>query len=310
MRNCFIPGCDRLCRIKGTIKRKMFVVPKDKETFNAWVDVLPKQRELKAHDKVCERHFDDNDISTTYDNIINGQLYKMERGRPKLKPKAIPSKNFDCAETTRRLNNSVINRKHKIPVEEITAEDTQVYDSMTLEEQELEVDGEVQEITEICLKDTQVPETTTETAAAIVPYELNSDENQVDEGEENEARELFESLYDDIYEVVLPNTLWGVHRCPEHSSIFFSFVDPSMLRTTKMISISCHGEVKILLGSRLMNEQNLMTDIASIESLTALITEIDELLLCSKVFDNEFCEVSIKDSDSEVCDACAQVEIL
>ena len=145
----------------------------------------------------------------------------------------------------------------------------------------------------------------------VVGYELTevtSEVNEVQVPTEEQVQELFESLYDDIYEVVLPNTLWGVHRCPEHSSIFFSFVDPSLLRTTKMISISSQGDVKILLGNRLMSEQNLMTEINTLDSLTNMINDIDQVLLCSKMFDNGFCEVSLKDSSSEICEPCAQFD--
>lgn len=58
------------------------------------MSVLPKLRAIKNHDKVCERHFHKEDIITTYDHIIEGQMFQMERGRARLKTNAIPCLNL------------------------------------------------------------------------------------------------------------------------------------------------------------------------------------------------------------------------
>lgn len=59
-----------------------------------WKQILPKKREFKWTDKVCERHFEDKFIVTTWDHIIEGKLHQVERNKPKLKPDAIPTLNI------------------------------------------------------------------------------------------------------------------------------------------------------------------------------------------------------------------------
>lgn len=286
----------------------MFVLPKDKETYEAWARVLPKQRELKPHDKVCERHFHEHEICRTFENNINGLIYKMERGRPRLNPKSVPSLNLDYTPKTssqqrKRIANSSLRIEENVKIQRLepdNGESTEIIIHTTdFEEQQLEVDGEVTQTvisTEDCEGSSKEDETIDQVNDKIDEAQVCS--SQIDE--------LFESIYDDIYEVVLPNTLWGVHRCPEHSSIFFSYVDPNLLRTTKVVSISSQGAIKVLLGNVLMIEQNLVTDVDSLDALTQMISEIDEILLCSKMFENNFCEVSLKDTSSEFCPACKE----
>lgn len=126
--------------------------------------------------------------------------------------------------------------------------------------------------------------------------------------DEDKVQKLFETLYENIFEVTLPNTLWGIHRCPKQTAIFFSYVDPNQLRTTKMVSIMLDGKIKVLFGHRLMSEQNLVTHIASVESLSEMINEVDEVQLCPKMFENDLCEIAVKDNESEFCEACMRFE--
>lgn len=48
------------------------------------------KREFKPNDKLCERHFNKEDIITTWEHIINGKVCVLERAKPKLKDNAIP----------------------------------------------------------------------------------------------------------------------------------------------------------------------------------------------------------------------------
>ena len=55
---------------------------------------MPKKREFKEQDRVCERHFRKSDIITTWDHVINGVLHQLPRGKPRLNPTAIPELNL------------------------------------------------------------------------------------------------------------------------------------------------------------------------------------------------------------------------
>lgn len=56
----------------------MFLPPA--KLFDAWSKVLPNKRPLKAHDRVCERHFEDGDIIQFWESTINGQIHQTPRG--------------------------------------------------------------------------------------------------------------------------------------------------------------------------------------------------------------------------------------
>lgn len=91
MRNCFVPHCDQS---RSTAKCMMFMPPKLPDMFERWHSVLPKHRDFKPTDRVCERHFQPGDIRTTWDHIINGELVRMERTKAMLLPHAVPSQNL------------------------------------------------------------------------------------------------------------------------------------------------------------------------------------------------------------------------
>lgn len=59
--------------------------------FKKWMEALPKHKEFKHSDRVCEYHFMKDLIVTTWDHWINGELHKLERGKPRLKAEAVPS---------------------------------------------------------------------------------------------------------------------------------------------------------------------------------------------------------------------------
>lgn len=67
---------------------------KNDELFEKWRSILPKKRQFRKADRICERHFLVADIQTTWDHIINGKVHQIERGKPKLKANAIPILNL------------------------------------------------------------------------------------------------------------------------------------------------------------------------------------------------------------------------
>lgn len=89
------------------------------ENFDSWKKVLHSKREFRETDRVCERHFDKTQILTHWNHLINGQVYQLEREKPKIEPSAIPCLNLSeysaaAVETnTRRKPRRTNNKKRK-----------------------------------------------------------------------------------------------------------------------------------------------------------------------------------------------------
>lgn len=66
--------------------------------YEIWKATLPKLKEFKPSDKVCERHFQQSDVIRNFEQVINGEVFKLERGRARLKPNAIPYLNLPSDE--------------------------------------------------------------------------------------------------------------------------------------------------------------------------------------------------------------------
>ncbi|XP_049513943.1 uncharacterized protein LOC125941065 [Dermacentor silvarum] len=89
--HCFVPGCTTGYK---SYKKKLslFGVPKDQETHRKWQRNIPlADKPLERNAAVCELHFDPQFVSRHFEHIINGELVRLERGRPFLQPDAIPT---------------------------------------------------------------------------------------------------------------------------------------------------------------------------------------------------------------------------
>lgn len=94
--------------------------------------------------------------------------------------------------------------------------------------------------------------------------------------EEERARQaIFESIYDDIYEVVLPSTLWGIHRDPERKFIVFSEFDVSTMDTAKLLHISDTCQLKAFIHK--IEVELAKRDQLSVELLTETLGELDDI---------------------------------
>lgn len=74
--------------------------------------------------------------------------------------------------------------------------------------------------------------------------------------------DMFEQLYDDVYEVTLPNTLWGVHRDPERQFIVFTYFCTNEQRIIKSFLLDASHCIKLSLNSKkvsIKNQKNPMT---------------------------------------------------
>ena len=58
---CAVPECKTNSRAE-TIKRSVFLVPKDTAQLKKWINAIPGITELKTTSVICEKHFKNSDI--------------------------------------------------------------------------------------------------------------------------------------------------------------------------------------------------------------------------------------------------------
>lgn len=285
MRNCFVPKCDNQC--KGLPKRMMFLPPK--EMYELWKEKLPKKRVFKINDKVCERHFRKEDIITTFDHVINGQLLQMERGRPKLKRTAVPCLHLPTEDDQNHLR-AKRNRQQRITVtikscEEREQSSTNVFDKEKKNAKNSDKDSESENISE------------DKNSTVVIHLEDESKEDNT----------AFDTLYEDIFEVVLPDTLWGIHRDPCREFIAFSCFDIKSLQSRKCVVLNRNGTLKISFNNKLVNEQDFETE-PTHEFISNLLSEVDETAICLKANEpgNRHCEVIALSNDG-LCMKCSSM---
>lgn len=120
--------------------------------------------------------------------------------------------------------------------------------------------------------------------------EFEDDSEIIDDNQQPNA--VFESIFDDIYEVVLPTTLWGVHRDPNRKFIAFSEFDASNMTTSKLLHITDTLEMKAYFYNtevQLPQRHHLSLDV-----LTDSLTGLDEYRACESFradSNQSYCEI-------------------
>lgn len=149
---------------------------------------------------------------------------------------------------------------------------------------------------------------TNETEDSVVLLQMDVEHEFDTEIEQNHVA-MFESLYDDIYEVVLPNTLWGIHRDPQRRFIAFSEFDAAIMNTAKLLHISDTLEMKAFM----YNAEIQMTkrDDLTIEILTEALSELDEHRPCALIKTGlNIPECEILANVGEYCNNCTKTATL
>lgn len=290
MRNCFVPGCDAFCKKYNMEKRKMFLPPA--KFFAEWAAVLPNKRPFKKHDRVCERHFEDADIIKFWEANINGHVHVTPRDKPKLRENACPCKNLPSKgdfvspledqlrkrnDKVEILTHQIVNpskRKEKV---EILSQEIMIPSKRKLRpkaeaatpKKAKESEMPVMEIREILLDEplleAEEMQATIEPGMEIAPEMLQK------------MLEMFESLYDEAFDVTLPSLLWGIHRDPDRKFIVFSEFNQSTMSVCKLLHINDNFIFKTFINNSLTSSslcqigEELVTD-----HVSAVLDELDK----------------------------------
>ncbi|XP_053949021.1 uncharacterized protein LOC128857334 [Anastrepha ludens] len=349
---CSVPGCVK--GNKNQNKRCMFTFPKKEELLQKWLEAIPNlKRPIKSSWRVCQYHFKPEDILDAFSHTIGGEVYLIERERPRLKPNVIPSKNLRSDQIiTTRGSKTRSKKKHfrtepskkdNVINERVCEQLNSENEAVTFEDSgQIPLIRETFEITEIeqptkeqslskcpLLRPTDISESREKTV--LYNYEETSfDEcnngQNVREGvdiiripekgvETNTSNKVNENsthcadsptsfegesfdLFDSVFEVVLPTTLWGVHRSTLQKNVMFVCIDEEQLNINKMLTVDDNGDLKIYLTKRLIREEHWPREVLTPERISDMLAELDAMQICLGANLTENCEVLLTDIDN------------
>lgn len=274
-----------------------------KQIFDEWEKILFNKREFRATDKVCERHFPKDEMLTHWDHLIDGQIVQIKRDKPKIKHRAIPTLNMPdmipkivapCVsqwpkkvapkrplrKCTQPLNSNEVNIFHFIEiafnllffyVSQAASKKNKKQNTNDIVENDL---VEQHKVTVAAKEDNVDVDGIVDDAEVDNPLIDADAKTQEAETELMEMRKnCFETVYDDIYEVVLPSTLWGIHRDPEHKFIAFSMFDVSKMGNTKLLYVTDTFEIRVHMNGLLVSKESLKE--LSVEFLTNILNDLE-----------------------------------
>ncbi|XP_017462654.1 PREDICTED: uncharacterized protein LOC108356033, partial [Rhagoletis zephyria] len=369
---CCVPGCERIKRANN--RRFLFNFPKKEELLQKWLEAIPSlERPIKTSCRVCQHHFEPNDILGAYSHTIGGKKYLIERERARLKPNAVPTTNLG---NSLPVNGEIKLKRGKTARKASTLHKDEIASDNNGKPPRIPETVEILRVEQICeeiVKDEitshnngkplRIPETVEILRVEQICEEIHKDEitshnngkplripemveileveqicngNNVilcsqqirqsdiekpensyegiklhcddftiadDCGNRSSARnkvgilqvpeiegsnlsanrtksptstasESFD-LFDSVFEVVLPTTLWGVHRSPNQKRIMFVCIDDEELNINKMLTVNDTGEIKTYLAKRLISEECWPTNDLTPDRISEMLEELD-----------------------------------
>lgn len=254
----------------------MFNVPfKNPELFRKWQDMLPvHNRPLKEFDRICEQHFREEDILRYWEHTINGIVERMERHKPALKPNAIPvfvevdslivARSRPTSSSPRRkirkkgnsgTSGNPIQQNTELPNVDNLAQEASVIDQPMMVSDANSIQLSLQDV------GGRVDGQSVEQNVVIELAHLSHPE--------------FDALYDEVYEVELPSTLWGIHRDLERTFICFSEFSKDTMNVRKYLFIDRYLQYRMAVGQRVMKRGTLPN--GSSDSISGLLAKLEEV---------------------------------
>ncbi|CAN7992007.1 unnamed protein product [Ixodes hexagonus] len=255
MPSCFAPGCTSGYR-NDAAGHHFFAPPRNPTEFKRWEQALHrKDRRLTGISKVCERHFESDDIVKYYKHTVNEQELLIPRGKWELAPGAIPRLFPGLPE---RISKPKLTCRRKSPGK-----------SRALATVLSETCGDAAS----CGSDTCV-----DGAAETAPPPYSSD---------SRASGL---RLDDLTTATRPSTNWRLELIDDESTgrtcgvFYMRHLVAGQLQVTKTVVIDEDGRC-VINGYNKHHKQLLRTatDVTGIENLLA---EIDTLNICSGISGN------------------------
>lgn len=92
----------------------------------------------------------------------------------------------------------------------------------------------------------------------------------------DERLAMFETLYDEAFDVTLPSLLWGIHRDPERKFIAFSEFDSKNMKISKLLHISNKFECTTHINSVPTLSKSLIREQLAVEHVSMILDELDK----------------------------------
>lgn len=96
-----------------------------------------------------------------------------------------------------------------------------------------------------------------------------------DEDPDSNKATIFDGLYDDIFEVELPSTLYGMHRDPDRTFIAFTLIDPITICTAKALHVDRRLCSKLILQGQTVS--STLHDNLTVEEINNILCTLDEM---------------------------------
>lgn len=223
--------------------------------FEKWKEKLANKREFKKNDRVCERHFESNQIIEYWENKINGIVHKTKREKPKLAQTAIPTLNIPNwdefnSPTLQKRQFDKVKILHAQIIKRVAPDDVKKVPIKRLKTDNNEIVLNTQQT---------VPQKSTKP-------------DPVDE----ENLELFENLYDEVHDVTLPNTLYGINRCPDRQFIVFNQFNFKSMGFQKYLFIDSSLNCKVYINGS-VEMTKLAKDNCNTEFISEWLDKIDKM---------------------------------
>lgn len=88
-----------------------------------------------------------------------------------------------------------------------------------------------------------------------------------------QKRQIFDTIFDDVYEVVLPSMSWGIHRDEDRQWIMFSLVDANEMKQSILVKITDKFDLTVQTNDQRSNDTlNELT----VDSLSKLLNHLNE----------------------------------
>lgn len=97
-----------------------------------------------------------------------------------------------------------------------------------------------------------------------------------DKQNDEDVLEIFENLYDEVHDVTLPNTLFGINRCPDRTFIVFNEFNFKIMGFNKYLFIDNSLNCKIYINGNVTTEK-LSKENCNTEFISDWLDRINEM---------------------------------
>lgn len=231
-----------------------------------WYAVIPENRRpLRDSDRICCRHFNEDEIDRYWFHTINGEVQKLDRERPVLKKNTVPSKNLSF-EYERPAKKQKISKSKKSVTEMALKEwkSAPVVEKILRPVQSVIQSGEV-------VSEDSFSEPGRDTNK-VIPDEVTCEPSTEQIAK---RKEIFETFYDEIFDVTLPSPLWGIHRDPEGTFAVFSKISVDKISLDRAVRINDDWKYTIQINGSHVDGETLTN--LDPDTIAELLDEIDQL---------------------------------